>query len=98
MGEAFCSELLSFLRQQSPSDAVGAVGFIDLKASDIKDGSKEARKEAHAVIQKHFSFLSTETVEVSGERMIRIWMKEAEKKAKAAKAPTESLGGSSRQL
>lgn len=38
-------------------------------------------------------------VEVLGERMIRIWMKEAEKKAKAtAPEVTESLGGSMPEL
>ena len=98
LGPKHAQELLSFLRLQSPKQSVESTetpaasppGFLDLVAAEISDGSKEARKKAHEVLLKHFgSFLNTETVDSSGVRMIRIWMREAEKKAKA---PFEELG------
>ncbi|CAE8593922.1 unnamed protein product, partial [Polarella glacialis] len=57
---------------------------VDFDAKEIGDGSKEARKRAHKAVLKHFeSLLNTETVEGPGEaRTLRVWMKEAERRAK----------------
>ncbi|CAE7786442.1 PUS7 [Symbiodinium sp. KB8] len=66
-------------------------GYVDLSTEEISDGSKEARKKAHQVVLKHFSsFLNTETVEADGSRCIRVWMREAERKAKAPTAASPS--------
>ncbi|CAK0860732.1 unnamed protein product, partial [Prorocentrum cordatum] len=70
--------------------------FVDFDVDGIGDGSKEARKRAHQTVSKLFgSFLNTETVEGEGDtRTIRVWMREAEKRAKAA--PGAAADGSGR--
>ncbi|CAK8999046.1 Multisubstrate pseudouridine synthase 7 (RNA pseudouridylate synthase 7) (RNA-uridine isomerase 7) [Durusdinium trenchii] len=87
---------------EEPPEKAERRDFLDLIAAEVKDGSKEARKKAHEVILKHFgSFLNTETVEAkpgegeAGTRVIRIWMREAEKKVKTSMgkaAPEEGKG------
>eukprot|EP00439_Symbiodinium_sp_Y106_P066328 s3576_g10.t2 len=75
-----------------PAAVVESPGYVDLSAEDISDGSKEARKKAHQVVLKHFSsFLNTETVEADGSRCIRVWMREAERKAKARTTATTPI-------
>ncbi|CAJ1336029.1 unnamed protein product [Effrenium voratum] len=91
LGQGNAQELQSFLQKQTVAEASSDAGegaaeapaFVDFSSAEI-DG-KEARKKAHAAILKHFgSFLNTETVELpEGARMLRIWMREAERKAKA---------------
>eukprot|EP00435_Cladocopium_sp_Y103_P073373 s33_g43.t1 len=100
VGPTFSKELLGFLQQQAPrsseipAEVTAPPSYVDFNAADIKDGSKEARKKAHEVILKHFgSFLNTETVESSGARMLRVWMREAEKKAKEPTASEQQGTG-----
>uniref|UniRef100_A0A7S0B4G5 TRUD domain-containing protein n=1 Tax=Pyrodinium bahamense TaxID=73915 RepID=A0A7S0B4G5_9DINO len=79
----------------SSSGELAPPPFVDINASCLGDGSKDARKRAHQAVLNHFgSFLNTETVERDGgARCIRIWMREAERRAKP---PRGNADGDSR--
>eukprot|EP00931_Biecheleriopsis_adriatica_P102317 TRINITY_DN77304_c0_g1_i1.p1 TRINITY_DN77304_c0_g1~~TRINITY_DN77304_c0_g1_i1.p1 ORF type:complete len:851 (-),score=214.62 TRINITY_DN77304_c0_g1_i1:47-2566(-) len=83
------------------SSIVEPPGFVDFDTAAIGDGSKEARKKAHKAVLKHLgTLLNTETVEGQDDtRTVRIWMREAEKRAKgpcgsAAAEPSAATGES----
>ncbi|CAE7587432.1 PUS7 [Symbiodinium pilosum] len=92
-GPSFVST--GFLQKQKPTATPSEAGQkVDFDADGINDGSKEARKKAHQIILKHLgSFINTETVESDGSRSIRVWMREAERKAKAPAATSDSSHG-----
>eukprot|EP00930_Biecheleria_cincta_P055608 TRINITY_DN4191_c0_g2_i2.p1 TRINITY_DN4191_c0_g2~~TRINITY_DN4191_c0_g2_i2.p1 ORF type:complete len:811 (+),score=196.03 TRINITY_DN4191_c0_g2_i2:36-2468(+) len=97
LGSEFAEDLFAFLRKQRPAgEAVPEgseepPGYLDLDGAKLGDGSKDARKRAHkAVLEAFEAFLNTETVEGdNGSRAIRIWMREAELKAKARAATSD---------
>lgn len=70
---------------EAPAAKEAPPGFVDFDSSAIGDGSKQARTRAHQTVTKHLTeFLTSETIEGDGgKRTIRIWMREAERKAKS---------------